>query len=461
MNSLIINDEMVESVDRNGGRPLAKDQADQSRRPQPQEHVHSKPQIFVTFFRKDRTPVNWGAKQTLEKSVCQTPKIRVEVDQNDGQQNPRAEGSNTRLQTLTDSSDVISRSTFNSTISAFMLSEEQQAIVTDFATTLSGIGGIKAFDSNSKGLGDQEVDISPSSSPFAYNHEVFQTYYTCHIPDEPTPFSPHQYNLKALRIHPSIQTFEFTHKLEVIFDIFTPPPSPTLPSSITVPTRPIKLALFDMDSTLILEEVIDELARSINAYDAVSGITARAMADPSFDFAASLRARVALLKGVPADIWSSLRQKVHIAPGAKELIAGLKARGCVTGVISGGFTPMAEWLKGELGLDLAFANHLAVSAPTAEFAYEHLTGGLDLNDGKVIVTPEFKKATLIAEAGRRGIPMQMTLAAGDGSNDLKMLGAAGLGVAWNAKAKTQEQAPMRLNGGSLRELLYLLGPEEV
>ena len=296
-------------------------------------------------------------------------------------------------------------------------------------------------------------NFSSSRPPLHYRPRVLQGFYSIK--------NDQVLNLKAIREDPESKDFEKKHQLEIVLDLFTPLPKElkTMTTTTTTTHRPFRLALFDMDSTLINEEVIDELARCIGVYEQVSAITERAMNDPTFDFAASLTARVALLKGVPADIWTTLRTKVTIAAGARELIAGLKKQSIITGVISGGFMPMAEWLKGELGLDLAFANHLATSPPTVEYSYPHLTGQLDLSNGKVIVTPDFKKAMFMAEASKRGIPLEQTLAAGDGSNDLKMLGAAGLGIAWNAKPKTQEMAPMRLNGQSLAELLYLLGPE--
>ena len=212
-----------------------------------------------------------------------------------------------------------------------------------------------------------------------------------------------------------------------------------------------------MDSTLINEEVIDELARSVGVSDAVSAITARAM-NGDIDFATSLKERVGMLKGVPTTVWQDLRKTVTIATGARELIAGLKKKGVYTAVASGGFTPMAEWLKGELGLDLAVANHLLEAAPTAEFPYAHLSGQLD--PAFPIVTPQLKKDTLLALAAKQGVKVHETLAVGDGSNDLLMLGTAGLGIAWRAKAKVQLMAPMRLNGESLKDLLYLFGPEE-
>lgn len=242
-----------------------------------------------------------------------------------------------------------------------------------------------------------------------------------------------------------IQDFERRHGLEIIFDVH--------PNASGHQQRPLLLALFDMDSTLINEEVIDELARSIGISDAVSAITARAM-NGDIDFATSLSERVAMLKGVRTNVWEDLKKTVTIATGARELVSGLKKKGVLTGVVSGGFIPMAEWLKGELGLDVAVANHLLEEGPTADFPYPHLSGLLDSN--YPVVTPELKRETLRSLAADHAIPLSETLAVGDGSNDLLMLGTAGLGIAWNAKEKVQTRAPMRLNGNSLADVLYLI-----
>lgn len=258
---------------------------------------------------------------------------------------------------------------------------------------------------------------------------------------------PHQHlpDFSSIRHEAPIRNFESEHDLEIIFDV---PPKP-----LEHLQRPLRLALFDMDSTLINEEVIEELARSIGISDAVSAITARAM-NGDIDFATSLSERVAMLKGVRADVWEDLKKTVTIATGARELVKGLKQKGAITGVVSGGFMPMAEWLKGELGLDFAFANHLLVEDPTTDLPYPHLSGLL--NPSHPIVTPEFKKETLISLAADHTISSSETLAVGDGSNDLLMLGTAGLGIAWNAKEKVQIRAPMRLNGDSLADILHLI-----
>jgi len=242
---------------------------------------------------------------------------------------------------------------------------------------------------------------------------------------------------------------------EIIVDFL--PYSLTLrPITFQTPCPRFKLAVFDMDSTLIDQEVIDELARSIGLVSAVSAITTRAM-NGEIDFSQSLIERVALLKGVRADVWDSLKTdgSITIAKGAQELISGLKAMGVKTAVVSGGFLPMASWLKEQLGLDYAFANHLLVAPPTEEVPYEHLSGFLDLEKG--IVDAEEKRRVLLRLAKEEGVDVGQTIAVGDGSNDLLMMRAAGLGVAWRAKAKVQERAPGRLNGESLEELLYLFG----
>lgn len=259
---------------------------------------------------------------------------------------------------------------------------------------------------------------------------------------------PPEINCSSLRHTPCITNFEANHGVEIIFDL-----SKVTPSG----QRPIKLALFDMDSTLINEEVIDELARSIGISDAVSAITARAM-NGDIDFATSLKQRVAMLKGVPSSVWEDLKKTVTIAEGARELIAGLKKRGVYTGVVSGGFAPMADWLKEQLGLDVAVANHLLESSPTDEVPYPHLSG--QLNPNVAIVTPELKRKILLELCELNSIPLSETMAVGDGSNDLLMLRAAGLGIAWRAKEKVQIAAPMRLNGKSLADLLYLLCPDD-
>ncbi|KAL1583377.1 hypothetical protein WHR41_08037 [Cladosporium halotolerans] len=215
------------------------------------------------------------------------------------------------------------------------------------------------------------------------------------------------------------------------------------------------LAVFDMDSTLIQQEVIDELARAVGCYDQVAAITEAAMRGeaPYADFEASLRARVGLLRGVPVGVWEDLKKGViSFTPGAAELVKVLRGLGWKTAVLSGGFTPLAVWVKETLGLDYAFANHLV-----ADEGRGVLTG--ELVEGMPIIHAEKKRELLLRLAGENGIPAERCVAVGDGSNDLLMMGAAGLGVAFNAKPKVQLAAPARLNGESLLDVVHVLGYE--
>ncbi|KAF1981851.1 phosphoserine phosphatase serb [Aulographum hederae CBS 113979] len=209
------------------------------------------------------------------------------------------------------------------------------------------------------------------------------------------------------------------------------------------------LAVFDMDSTLIQQEVIDEIAASLGPEfaEAVSAITARAM-NGELDFEESLRERCQLLKGVKGGIWTELRERITLTPGARELVGCLKSLGWKTAVLSGGFQPMADWLKEEIGLDFAHANHLVVSEDG-----KSLTGELEGD----IVHAERKRELVVKIAEREGVQLGKTVCVGDGANDLLMMGVAGLGVAFNAKEKVQVAAPTRLNADSLMDVMYLLG----
>ncbi len=201
------------------------------------------------------------------------------------------------------------------------------------------------FDINFTNLLTNLVSPEPLSliSSHALSHSVFQQAYTA-SPSFPSP--------SQLRHDPFLSGFESANALEVVFDL--------VPSCPPKPFRPIRLAVFDMDSTLIEEEVIDELARSIGITDEVSFITTRAM-NGEIDFEQSLRERLALLKGVKADVWDDLKKSIHVAQGAWKLCMALRDRGVKMAVVSGGFMPMAEWLKEQLGLDYAYANHVRLT----------------------------------------------------------------------------------------------------
>lgn len=252
------------------------------------------------------------------------------------------------------------------------------------------------------------------------------------------PPNPDYLSFTDLRRHESIYNFEREWNCEVILQ----------PESVA--RRVKRLCVFDMDSTLIQQEVIDEIATFIGVQKEVSAITERAM-NGELDFSASLKARVALLKGVPSDVFERLKSRITITPGAIELCRVLKQLGFTLAVLSGGFQPLADWLAGKLGLDHAFANHLLSDPET-----KTLTG--ELNPAYPIVDGNHKLSLLLSLAETNRIPLQQTMAVGDGANDIPMLQAAGLGIAWKAKSKVQMEAPARLNvGESMLDLVYLLG----
>ncbi|CAI7673333.1 unnamed protein product [Penicillium pancosmium] len=251
------------------------------------------------------------------------------------------------------------------------------------------------------------------------------------------PPDPEYLSFADLRKHESIWRFEREWNVEVVLQ------------EESVFRRHKRLAVFDMDSTLIENEVIDEIAKFIGVEKEVSEITERAM-NGELDFAASLKERVGLLKGVPADVFEKLKSVITISKGARELCRALKALGYKMAVLSGGFQPLAEWLAGELGLDYAVANHLEIDTAT-----QTLTG--KLVESKPIIDAAQKRTLLKSIAAENNIPISQTITVGDGANDLLMLHAAGLGVAWRAKPKVQLEAPTRANGESLVDILYLLG----
>jgi phosphoserine phosphatase len=202
----------------------------------------------------------------------------------------------------------------------------------------------------------------------------------------------------------------------------------------------------DMDSTMITVECIDELADYAGIKAQVAAVTERAMRG-ELDFEAALDARVALLKGLGADtIDRCLAERVRIMPGARELVRTMRSNGALTVLVSGGFTRFAEPVAREIGFERAIANVLEIDG-------DALAGTVS----RPIVGAETKLATLNAAVAERGVAPGDTLAVGDGANDLRMIEAAGLGVAFHAKPIVAAAAGARIDHGDLTALLYAQG----
>jgi phosphoserine phosphatase len=205
------------------------------------------------------------------------------------------------------------------------------------------------------------------------------------------------------------------------------------------------LVVMDADSTLLQDEVIDMIAEASGCGDQVAAITASAMAG-EIDFAESLRRRVALLAGLPVSMLDEVRAKLRLTPGARTLLRTLKRLGYVPAVVSGGFKEVLAPLLAELEVDYLDANCL-------EVADGHLTGQLC---GPIVDRPG-KAAALRRFAAEVGVPLEQTVAVGDGANDIDMLTAAGLGIAFNAKPVVREHADAALSVPYLDAVLYFLG----
>jgi phosphoserine phosphatase len=207
-----------------------------------------------------------------------------------------------------------------------------------------------------------------------------------------------------------------------------------------------RLLLCDLDSTIITIESIDELADLVGAKAEVAAITRRAMRG-ELAFASALEARVSLLKGLSDTIFEEVyRDRVRLMPGARTLVRTMRSKGAVTGLVSGGFMPLAERVRQEVGFDVAEANRLEV-----------VDGRLTGRVVPPIVGPEAKLAMLNRLCERHRIPAAQALAVGDGANDLPMLLAAGLGVAYHAHAPVARQAAIAIEHADLRALLFLQG----
>jgi len=206
-----------------------------------------------------------------------------------------------------------------------------------------------------------------------------------------------------------------------------------------------RMIVFDMDSTLIQTECIDELADAAGVRDQVAAITEAAM-NGELDFQQSLRRRLALLKGLPVSVLEGIADRLPLTDGAERLIGTLSSVGYKTAILSGGFTFFGERLRRRLGIDYVHANVL-----------EERDGKLTGNVVGPIVDGERKAMLLREVAAKEGIRLEQVIAVGDGANDLPMLDIAGLGIAFHAKPRVVASAKQAINSFGLDGILYLIG----
>ena len=209
-----------------------------------------------------------------------------------------------------------------------------------------------------------------------------------------------------------------------------------------------RLIFFDMDSTLVDMEIIDEMARRAGVYREVSRITEKAMRG-DFDFEESLIQRVALIKGLTVSELTEIRDNMRLSQGVEELTTTLRWLGYKLGVITGGFDFFSDYLKEKLGFDFAFANKLEIKN--------------DVLTGRVVgpIIDAAQKARIVNQTScDQGILLDQTVVVGDGANDALMLGQAGLGIAYNAKKGVDRAANVSLGRSRLKNILYFLGVTE-
>lgn len=206
-----------------------------------------------------------------------------------------------------------------------------------------------------------------------------------------------------------------------------------------------RLVVLDMDSTFIQQEVIDLLAAHAGVGDEVAAITERSMRG-DVDFSSSLAERVALLKGLPVEIFDQVRREITLSIGAQEMVDRLHAGGHKVAIVSGGFENIIHPIMRSTGVDYFRANHL-----------ESIDGFLTGRTIGEIIDRSAKAAFLRDIAQQLGIPLDQTVAVGDGANDIGMMEVAGLSIAFNAKPKVQAAAKFSINDGNLLQVLTLMG----
>ena len=211
-----------------------------------------------------------------------------------------------------------------------------------------------------------------------------------------------------------------------------------------------KLIAFDMDSTLINIECIDEMAAAAGRKAEVAAITEAAMRGKISDFKDSLRRRLALLAGVPEQALEQVwRERLRLNPGAAELVQACRRAGLKVLLVSGGFTFFAERVRRQLGLDFARSNQL-------EIQHGQLTGRVVPQSWGDIVDGAMKRQTVLDTCSLIGCEPAQAIAVGDGANDLAMMGAVGLSVAYHAKPKVRAQAMVSIESGGLDRLLEVV-----
>ncbi|ESK38811.1 phosphoserine phosphatase SerB [Acinetobacter nectaris CIP 110549] len=270
----------------------------------------------------------------------------------------------------------------------------------------------------------------------------FQRYHLVHVESQTKTLSEGQGHDATQFIVTAEQPFEILRDLCLSFS--ETEHVDLVVQSLDFNTKQCRLVCFDMDSTLIGQEVIDELAKEAGIGAQVAEITERAM-QGELDFQESFRARVALLKGLDIDVLEKIASRLTINEGAARLISTLKAQGIHTAIFSGGFQYFAEYLQKKLGLDEVHAN-------TLDIQNGYVTGEV-----KGTIVDGARKAELLKELSiKLDIGLEQTIAVGDGANDLPMLSLAGVGVAFRAKPLVRKSAKQAISHVGLDGVLYLL-----